>query len=173
MMILVNILRIPANAIVLQRLYINHTIPYHTVPCQPQCTMAHMYTVGNMVFKASVCLHKYSNLTNPPTHLSHIEKFAFYMCIFLVGNHGIRTPQCHVIAPKYTKYQTIHHKALWAVSYIHHVMPLKDRNCRLTLPVAKGRCARGVLPHTFNIDVFKSSKPILPQQNIFTTNLQI
>ena len=33
-----------------------------------------------------------------------------------------------------------------------------DGNCRLTLPVIKGRCARGALPHTFIIGAFKSLK---------------
>ena len=35
---------------------------------------------------------------------------------------------------------------------------LKDGNCRLTIPVVKGRCAREALPHAFNIGVFKYSK---------------
>ena len=28
-----------------------------------------------------------------------------------------------------------------------HVVPLNDGNCRLTMPVGKGRCARDALPH--------------------------
>ena len=28
-----------------------------------------------------------------------------------------------------------------------------DGNCRLTMPVVKGRCANGALPHTLNIGV--------------------
>ena len=30
-----------------------------------------------------------------------------------------------------------------------------DGNCRLTMPVGKGRCARDALPHAFHIGVFK------------------
>ena len=39
-----------------------------------------------------------------------------------------------------------------------HVEPLNDGNCRFTMPVVKNRCNRDVLPHTFNIGVFKSIK---------------
>ena len=39
-----------------------------------------------------------------------------------------------------------------------HVVPLNDRNCRLTMPVGKGRCAREALPHAFNSGVFKYGK---------------
>ena len=34
-------------------------------------------------------------------------------------------------------------------------VPLNDGNCRLTMPVGKGRCARDALSHAFHIDVFK------------------
>ena len=54
---------------------------------------------------------------------------------------------------------------------LRHVSPLHDGNCRLTIPVIKGRCAREALPHVFNIGVFKYGKS-LPQQNIFTANLR-
>ena len=37
---------------------------------------------------------------------------------------------------------------------------LDDRNCRLTIPVVKGRCARDALPHAFHIGVFKVVKTI-------------
>ena len=37
-------------------------------------------------------------------------------------------------------------------------MPLNDENYRLTIPVVKGRCARDVLSHTFNIGVYKTTK---------------
>ena len=30
-----------------------------------------------------------------------------------------------------------------------------DGNCRLTMPVGKGRCARDALPHAYHIGVFK------------------
>ena len=30
-----------------------------------------------------------------------------------------------------------------------------DGNCRLTMPVGKGRCARDALPHAFHIAVFE------------------
>ena len=40
------------------------------------------------------------------------------------------------------------------------------RDCCLTMPVIKGRCARDALPHTFNIGVFKSIK-----KNSTTTKL--
>ena len=39
-----------------------------------------------------------------------------------------------------------------------HVVPLNDENCRFTIPVVKGRCARDALPHSFNIDVFENAK---------------
>ena len=32
---------------------------------------------------------------------------------------------------------------------------LNDGNCRLTMPVGKGRCARDALPQAFHIGVFK------------------
>ena len=38
---------------------------------------------------------------------------------------------------------------------LRHVVPLNDGNCCLTIPVAKGRCARDALPHAFHIGVFK------------------
>ena len=41
---------------------------------------------------------------------------------------------------------------------LRHVVPLNDGNCRLTIPVVKGRCARDALPHAFDIGVFKYSK---------------
>ena len=39
---------------------------------------------------------------------------------------------------------------------LRHVVQLNDGNIRLTMPVGKGRCARDALPHTCNIDAFKS-----------------
>ena len=41
---------------------------------------------------------------------------------------------------------------------LRHVMPLNGGTCRLTMLVGKGRCAHDVLPHTFNIGVFRSVK---------------
>ena len=41
---------------------------------------------------------------------------------------------------------------------LHHVAPLNDGNCRLTMHVVKGRCGRGALIQTFNIDVLQCSK---------------
>ena len=41
---------------------------------------------------------------------------------------------------------------------LRHVVPLNDGNCRLTIPVVKGRCARDALLHTFHIGVFKRGK---------------
>ena len=38
---------------------------------------------------------------------------------------------------------------------LRHVVRLNDGNCHLTIPVVKGRCAREVLPHAFDIGVFK------------------
>ena len=38
---------------------------------------------------------------------------------------------------------------------LRHVVPLNDGNCRLTIPVGKGRCARDALPHAFHIGEFK------------------
>ena len=37
---------------------------------------------------------------------------------------------------------------------------LNDGNCRLTIPVDKGRFARDALPHAFHIGVFKFVKTI-------------
>ena len=39
-----------------------------------------------------------------------------------------------------------------------HVVPLNNEICRLTMPVVKGHCAHDMLPHTFNIGMFKSFK---------------
>ena len=41
-----------------------------------------------------------------------------------------------------------------------HVVPFNDGNCRLTIPVVKGRCARDALPHALHIGVFKFVKTI-------------
>ena len=41
---------------------------------------------------------------------------------------------------------------------LRHVVPLNDGNCCLRMPVVKRRCARDALPHTSNIDRFKSFK---------------
>ena len=41
---------------------------------------------------------------------------------------------------------------------LRHMVPLNNRNCRLTIPVVKGRCAREALPHALNIGVFKYHK---------------
>ena len=41
---------------------------------------------------------------------------------------------------------------------LRHVVPLDDGNCRLTIPVVKGLCAREALPHAFNIGVFRYGK---------------
>ena len=41
---------------------------------------------------------------------------------------------------------------------LRHVVPLSDGNCRLTIPVVKGRWYRDALPHAFNIGVFKYGK---------------
>ena len=38
---------------------------------------------------------------------------------------------------------------------LRHVVLLNDGNCRLTMPVGKGRCARDALPHAFHIGVFE------------------
>ena len=38
------------------------------------------------------------------------------------------------------------------------VVPLNDGNCRLALPVVKGRCDREALPQAFNSGVFKYDK---------------
>ena len=39
--------------------------------------------------------------------------------------------------------------------WLRHVVPLNDGNCRLTMPVGKGRCARDALPRAYHIGVFK------------------
>ena len=41
---------------------------------------------------------------------------------------------------------------------LRHVVPLNDRNGRLTITVIKGLCAREALPQAFNIGVFKYGK---------------
>ena len=38
---------------------------------------------------------------------------------------------------------------------LRQVVLLNDGNCRLTMPVGKGRCARDALPRAFHIGVFK------------------
>ena len=43
---------------------------------------------------------------------------------------------------------------------LRHVVRLNDGNCRLTIPVVKGRCARDALPHAFHIGVLKFVKAI-------------
>ena len=43
---------------------------------------------------------------------------------------------------------------------LDQVVPLNTRNCRLTMPVVKRRCARDALPHTSNTNGFKSFKKI-------------
>ena len=40
------------------------------------------------------------------------------------------------------------------------MVPLNDGNCRLTIPVVKGRCTRDALPQAFHIGVFKFVKTI-------------
>ena len=44
------------------------------------------------------------------------------------------------------------------VPLLRHVVPLNDGNCRHTIPVAKGRCARDALRRIFHICVFKWGK---------------
>ena len=41
---------------------------------------------------------------------------------------------------------------------LRHTVPLNDRNCRLTIPVVKGRCAREALLHASDIGVFEYGK---------------
>ena len=41
---------------------------------------------------------------------------------------------------------------------LRYAVPLNDGNCRLTIPVGKGRCVHDALPNVFNIDVFKYNK---------------
>ena len=43
---------------------------------------------------------------------------------------------------------------------LRQVVPLYDGNCRLTIPVVKGRGARDTLPHAFHIGVLNSLKMI-------------
>ena len=38
---------------------------------------------------------------------------------------------------------------------LRHVVLLNEGNCRLTIPVVKGRCARDALPQAFHSGVFK------------------
>ena len=46
-------------------------------------------------------------------------------------------------------------KASSLLPLLRHVVSLNDGNCRLTMPVGKGRCARDALPHAFHFGVFK------------------
>ena len=39
---------------------------------------------------------------------------------------------------------------------LHNMVPLNDGNCHLSMLVVKGRWSRDVIPHTFNIGMFKS-----------------
>ena len=43
---------------------------------------------------------------------------------------------------------------------LRHVVPLNDGNCPLTIPVVKGRCPRGALPHAFHIGLLEVVKTI-------------
>ena len=54
---------------------------------------------------------------------------------------------------------------------LRHVVPLNDGNCRLTMPVGKGRCARDALPHAFHISVFKIVFTISTAIKHYTKNL--
>ena len=45
---------------------------------------------------------------------------------------------------------------------LRHMVPLNDRNCRLTMPVIKGRAALDALHHAFDIGVFKTVKKNSP-----------
>ena len=53
----------------------------------------------------------------------------------------------------------------WASRMLFHVVPLKDGNCRLTMPV-QGRCTSDALTHTFDIGVFSLLKEIYQIKNI-------
>ena len=55
---------------------------------------------------------------------------------------------------------------------LRHVVPLNDGNCRLTMPVVKGRCACEYYLTLLVSMCLKPLKGILPQQNIFTMNLR-
>ena len=46
---------------------------------------------------------------------------------------------------------------------LHHVVPLNDGNCRLSIPDLKVRCARDALSQAFDIGVSKWGKTILQQ----------
>ena len=46
-----------------------------------------------------------------------------------------------------------------AYPILRHVVPLKDENCCLTMPVFEGHCAE--LRDTFDIGVFKCGKTVL------------
>ena len=41
---------------------------------------------------------------------------------------------------------------------LRHIVPLNDGNCRLTIPVVKGRCAREALPDALFVGVFEYGK---------------
>ena len=41
---------------------------------------------------------------------------------------------------------------------IYSIVPLTDGNCRLTMPIVKGHCARYTVPRTFDISVLNSGK---------------
>ena len=55
-----------------------------------------------------------------------------------------------------------------------HVVPFNDGNCRFTIHVVRGRCARDALPHAFHIGVFKFAKTISTTiKHIYTESANI
>ena len=60
----------------------------------------------------------------------------------------------HVKAHMCSKWEPFH----VLLPLLCHVVPLNDVNCCLTIPVVKGHCALKVLPHAFNIGMFKYGK---------------
>ena len=84
-------------------------------------------------------------------------------------SHPVNVSNLHVKGHMCWKREPFH--AL--LPLLHHVVPLNGGNCRLTIPVVKGRCAREALSHAFNIGVLKygQSNPIT-MKHIFTMNLR-
>ena len=55
---------------------------------------------------------------------------------------------------------------------LHQVVPFSNENYYLTMLVMKGRCARDLLLHNFDITMSKCDKNIFTHPNVFTMNLK-
>ena len=93
------------------------------------------------------CLHKPECIgTTNPDRLVLIT-WHFQLHPVNVNNLHLKENMCFKWEPLYA-----------LLPSLHHVVPLNDGNCRLTIPIVKGSCAHEALPHAFNIGVFKCGK---------------